>query len=47
MYTFLAIIFPPNGFCFIGNILLREDSPNEDNPKIILIDFEFGAYNYR
>ncbi|KAF8796491.1 choline/ethanolamine kinase-like [Argiope bruennichi] len=30
-----------------GNILLREDSPSDEEPKIMLIDFEFGAYNYR
>ncbi|KAG8188365.1 hypothetical protein JTE90_019272 [Oedothorax gibbosus] len=30
-----------------GNILLRQDTPSKDVPGIMLIDFEFGAYNYR
>ncbi|GFY77995.1 choline kinase alpha [Trichonephila inaurata madagascariensis] len=30
-----------------GNILLRQDIPSKENYKLMLIDFEFGAYNYR
>ncbi|CAL1277865.1 unnamed protein product [Larinioides sclopetarius] len=30
-----------------GNILFLEDSPSEQDPRLMLIDFEFGAYNYR
>ncbi|KFM65108.1 Choline/ethanolamine kinase, partial [Stegodyphus mimosarum] len=30
-----------------GNILLRENSSKINEPEIILIDFEFGGYNYR
>ncbi|XP_055947162.1 choline/ethanolamine kinase-like isoform X1 [Argiope bruennichi] len=30
-----------------GNILLRDDSPSDEDPRIMLIDFEWGAYNYR
>ncbi|KAG8184905.1 hypothetical protein JTE90_017760 [Oedothorax gibbosus] len=30
-----------------GNILLRQNPSSEDAPRIILIDFEYGAYNYR
>ncbi|GBN49002.1 Choline/ethanolamine kinase [Araneus ventricosus] len=30
-----------------GNILFRDDSPSEEDPRLMLIDFEFGAYNYR
>ncbi|XP_015921370.2 choline/ethanolamine kinase [Parasteatoda tepidariorum] len=41
----------PSVFCHNdligGNILLPEDFVNELNPKVILIDFEFGGYNFR
>ncbi|XP_035230483.1 ethanolamine kinase 2-like isoform X3 [Stegodyphus dumicola] len=30
-----------------GNILLRENALKISEPDIILIDFEFGGYNYR
>lgn len=30
-----------------GNILLRKDSPSKEDYRLMLIDFEFGAYNYR
>ncbi|GFT52708.1 hypothetical protein NPIL_313991 [Nephila pilipes] len=30
-----------------GNILLRQDSPSKEDCKLMLIDFEFGSYNYR
>ncbi|CAL1277863.1 unnamed protein product [Larinioides sclopetarius] len=30
-----------------GNILFREDSPSEEDPRLTFIDIEFGAYNYR
>ncbi|GIY20420.1 hypothetical protein CEXT_459341 [Caerostris extrusa] len=30
-----------------GNILLRQDSSSDGDHKLMLIDFEFGAYNYR
>lgn len=30
-----------------GNVLYREDITQNGNPNLVLIDFEFGGYNYR
>jgi len=30
-----------------GNIILRNDTVHEKEPNLMIIDFEFGGYNYR